>query len=96
MKKYIRREKIKDLLVAQQIFVIGTSTATSTASGEPAVKSAITQTPNNQATTATSSALSPVGVKKTTQNSTSTQLQGNPNTVTGSFIIETPEPQVAN
>jgi len=100
-------EKNSNRLLAQQIFIIGTSTSstnTEAVVGKPEVKSAVTQTSNT--TTAASSSLSSVGIKKTAeQNSTSTQPdQGNLNsaavndtgTVTGLFIIETPAPQSAD
>jgi Domain of unknown function (DUF5666)/Domain of unknown function (DUF5667) len=102
-------EKNNNQLLAQQIFITNTSadsTSTEAAAGEPAVKSAITQTSNGLATATASSTLSSAGIKKTaSQNSTSTQPdQGNFNssdanntsTVTGTFIIETPAPQAAN
>jgi hypothetical protein len=95
-------EKNNNQLVAQQIFIISAPTNTATTTGEPAVKSAITQTPNNSALSGTSSILSTGSPKRNPeQNSTSTQLGRNAtttnddDTVTGLFIIETPNPQFA-
>jgi len=100
-------EKNNNLLLAQQIFITSTSTNTdaATATGEPTVKSAITQI-SNTATATASSTLSSAGIKKAAaQNSTSTvpdqsnfnsSYANNTSTVTGSFIIESPAPQSAN
>ncbi len=95
-------EKNNNLLVAQQIFIIATSTETAATATE--TNSVITQTPDNSASTATSSTLSPISAKKPpTQNSTSTQIQQDNSTstdvdsniVTAPWIVDTPASQYA-
>jgi Domain of unknown function (DUF5667)/Domain of unknown function (DUF5666) len=89
-------EKISNLLLAQQIFITGSSAsstniaATATTTGE--VKSALTQTPN---ITAASSTTSEAEFKKP-DNQTSTTTTVNPNNASVHTIFEDPRPQFAN
>jgi hypothetical protein len=88
-------EKNNSLLLAQQIFVTG-SASTSTASGTPEVKSAITQIANTATSTSASSTVQ--GAKITSGNtpSNSTSTAPDPNIDSVKTIFEDPSPQSAN